>query len=242
MDKLFKPWTTLSPAPPKFQSCFLLPRVETGGQNKSNPTAWHKPHTFFNFDIWGRGCRPILSSRFEYFVHLQYVFQILDDIYWPINPLPPAKKKEHSHKLPQQKPPAMNWIPHKYSLPWTGTGPPKIYIYIYINIRCLPAGVDPSVVDVNGRTCLDVPWRSDAENPTGWDRRQDLFHGDSPTVWWFFELKKGVTPETNPQKNGWIPQKKSRSNEISTLPNSSCLKVHVRFQECQCKYEKANLR
>ena len=71
MDKLFKPWTTLSPAPPKFQSCFLLPRVETGGQNKSNPTAWHKAHTFFNFDIWGRGCRPILSSRFEYFVHLQ---------------------------------------------------------------------------------------------------------------------------------------------------------------------------
>ena len=72
MDKLFNPWTTLSPAPPKFQSCFLLPRVETGGQNKSNPTAWHKAHTFFNFDIWGRGCRPILSSRFEYFVHLRY--------------------------------------------------------------------------------------------------------------------------------------------------------------------------
>ena len=71
MDKLFKPWTTLSPAPPKFQSCFLLPRVETGGQNKSNPTAWHVTHTFFNFDIWGRGCRPILSSRFEYFVHLR---------------------------------------------------------------------------------------------------------------------------------------------------------------------------
>jgi len=71
MDKLFKPWTTLSPAPPKFQSCFLLPRVETGGQNKSNPTAWHITHTFFNFDIWGRGCRPILSSRFEYFVHLR---------------------------------------------------------------------------------------------------------------------------------------------------------------------------
>ena len=63
MDKIFKPWTTLSPAPPKFQSCFLLPRVETGGQNKSNPTAWHVTHTLFNFDIWGRGCRPILSSR-----------------------------------------------------------------------------------------------------------------------------------------------------------------------------------
>ena len=78
MDKLFKPWTTLSPAPPKFQSCFLLPRVETGGQNKSNPTAWHKAHTFFNFDIWGRGCRPILSSRFEYFVHLRYMYIISD--------------------------------------------------------------------------------------------------------------------------------------------------------------------
>ena len=71
MDKLFKPWTTLSPAPPKFQSCCLLPRVETGGQNKSNPTAWHITHTFFNFDIWGRGCLPIFSSRFEYFVHLR---------------------------------------------------------------------------------------------------------------------------------------------------------------------------
>ena len=58
-------------APPKFQSCCLLPRVETGGQNKSNPTAWHITHTFFNFDIWGRGCLPILSSRFEYFVHLR---------------------------------------------------------------------------------------------------------------------------------------------------------------------------
>ena len=73
MDKLFKPWATLSPAPPKFQSCCLLPRVETGGQNKSNPTAWHITHTFFNFDIWGRGCLPILSSRFEYFVHLRYL-------------------------------------------------------------------------------------------------------------------------------------------------------------------------
>ena len=39
MDKSFKPWTTLSRAPPKFQSCFLLPRVETGGQKKSNRTA-----------------------------------------------------------------------------------------------------------------------------------------------------------------------------------------------------------
>ena len=30
------PWTTLSP---KFESCFLLPRVEMGGQEKSkNPT------------------------------------------------------------------------------------------------------------------------------------------------------------------------------------------------------------
>jgi len=57
MDKLFKPWTTLSPAPPKFQSCFLLPRVETGGQNKSNPTAWHVTHTLFNYDIWGSGCQ-----------------------------------------------------------------------------------------------------------------------------------------------------------------------------------------
>ena len=36
----YSTWTTLSPAPPKFQSCFLLPR-----QNKSNPTAWHVTRT-----------------------------------------------------------------------------------------------------------------------------------------------------------------------------------------------------
>ena len=65
---------TLDPAPPKFQSCFLPPRVETGGQNKSNPTAWHVTHTLFNFDIWGRGVSPIFSSRFEYLVHLRYHF------------------------------------------------------------------------------------------------------------------------------------------------------------------------
>ena len=45
------------PRPQKFQSCSLLPRVETGGQNKSNPTAWHVMHTLFNFDSWGRGCQ-----------------------------------------------------------------------------------------------------------------------------------------------------------------------------------------
>ena len=55
MDKLLKPWTTLSPAPPKFQSCFLLPRVETGGQNKSNPTAWHVTHALFKFLTFGEG-------------------------------------------------------------------------------------------------------------------------------------------------------------------------------------------
>ena len=47
-------------APTKFQSCFFLPRVETGGQNKSNPTAWHVTHTLFNFDKWGRGCQSNL--------------------------------------------------------------------------------------------------------------------------------------------------------------------------------------
>ena len=53
---IFKPWTTLSPAPPpKFQRCFLLPRAETGGQKKSNPTAGHVTHSPFNFDMWGRG-------------------------------------------------------------------------------------------------------------------------------------------------------------------------------------------
>ena len=60
MDKLFKPWTTLSPVPPKFQSCYLFPSVETDGQNKSNPAAWHVTHTLFNFDIWGTGCQSNL--------------------------------------------------------------------------------------------------------------------------------------------------------------------------------------
>ena len=59
MDKSFKPWPTLSPAA-QFQSRFLLPRVEMGGQNKSNPTAWHVTHTLWNFDIWGRGCQSNL--------------------------------------------------------------------------------------------------------------------------------------------------------------------------------------
>ena len=61
--------------PRNFKVVFFFQGLRTGGQNKSNPTAWHVTHTFFNFDIWGRGCRPILSSRFEYFVHLRYVIQ-----------------------------------------------------------------------------------------------------------------------------------------------------------------------
>jgi len=46
ISQTYSRWTNYSnpgqlypPRPPKFQSCFLLPRVETGGQNKSNPTA-----------------------------------------------------------------------------------------------------------------------------------------------------------------------------------------------------------
>ena len=56
MDKIFKPWTRLPPTPPKFWSCFLLPRVETGGQKKSNPPTWYVTHALFNIDIWGRRC------------------------------------------------------------------------------------------------------------------------------------------------------------------------------------------
>ena len=50
-DRRYSRWTNYStldnfiPRPPKFQSCFLLPTVETGGQKKSNPTAWHVTHT-----------------------------------------------------------------------------------------------------------------------------------------------------------------------------------------------------
>ena len=69
--KYSNPGQLYPPRPPNFKVVFFFQGVETGGQNKSNPTAWHKAHTFFNFDIWGRGCRPILSSRFEYFVHLR---------------------------------------------------------------------------------------------------------------------------------------------------------------------------
>ena len=43
------------PRPPNFKVVVFFQGVETGGQNKSNPTAWHITHTFFNFDIWGRG-------------------------------------------------------------------------------------------------------------------------------------------------------------------------------------------
>ena len=43
------------------------------GWTKTNQTPQHdiSAHTFFNFDMWGRGCLPIFSSRFEYFVHLR---------------------------------------------------------------------------------------------------------------------------------------------------------------------------
>ena len=51
------------PRPPRFQSCFLLPRVETGGQKKSNRTAWHVTHTSFNFGIWGQGCQSNLFLK-----------------------------------------------------------------------------------------------------------------------------------------------------------------------------------
>ena len=47
----------------KFQSCCFLPRVETGGQKKSNPTAGHVTHTLFNFDIWGRRCQSNLFLK-----------------------------------------------------------------------------------------------------------------------------------------------------------------------------------
>ena len=62
------PGQLYSPRPPKFQSCFLLPRVETGGQKKSSPTAWHVTHTL----VADGGVSPIFSSRSEYFVHLRY--------------------------------------------------------------------------------------------------------------------------------------------------------------------------
>ena len=64
------------PRPPEFQSCFLLPRVERGGQKKSPPTAWHVTHTLFNFDTWGQGCQSNHSSRFRYFAHLRYVTEL----------------------------------------------------------------------------------------------------------------------------------------------------------------------
>ena len=42
-SNIFKPWTTLLQlSPPKFQSCVLLPRVETGGTQRNHPpAAWH---------------------------------------------------------------------------------------------------------------------------------------------------------------------------------------------------------
>ena len=50
------------PAPPKKnQSRFLLPRVETGGQKKSTPTAWHVTHTFFIY-LWHLGTGVSVQS------------------------------------------------------------------------------------------------------------------------------------------------------------------------------------
>ena len=42
---------------PEFESSFVLPRVDTGGQTKPNP------HSLFNIDMWGGGCHATLFPR-----------------------------------------------------------------------------------------------------------------------------------------------------------------------------------
>ena len=65
----FVPWTILSATAPKFQR--FLPRVETGGQKKSNPP-WtcHITHTLFSIHIWGRGCHANLFLRVWIYCHI----------------------------------------------------------------------------------------------------------------------------------------------------------------------------
>ena len=70
-----------TPTPTKFQCCVLLPRVETGGQKKSNPPVWHLTLTLFNIDIGGRGCHAHLFLRVWIFcppMVCRYVFRSAD--------------------------------------------------------------------------------------------------------------------------------------------------------------------
>ena len=60
------------PTPPKFQSCFLLPRIETGGQKKSNPQHDMSRTRCLTLTFGDGGVMPIFSSGFQDFAHLRY--------------------------------------------------------------------------------------------------------------------------------------------------------------------------
>ena len=65
MDKIFKPWTTLTPQPPNFEVAFFSPRGLDGWTKETNP--WNVTHTLFNIDIWdgtgtGVSCQSFLQG------------------------------------------------------------------------------------------------------------------------------------------------------------------------------------
>ena len=69
---IFKTWTTFTPRHHKFQRCFLLPRVETGGQKNQTPQHDMSRTHCLTLKFGDGGVSPICSSRFEYFVHVLY--------------------------------------------------------------------------------------------------------------------------------------------------------------------------
>ena len=106
------------------QSCFathwLYPILRWYHGNVRVPRLCEPPtRRRFKFDQY---CANGLKSPTRWYPWrnaLIIVFQILDDIYWPMNLLPPKKKVTYCHKLPQQK----NHLPYiesptTNSLPW----------------------------------------------------------------------------------------------------------------------------
>ena len=107
-------------------------------------------------------CIDKLFRLYIFYIYIMIIF--IDPWTPPKENCHKLRKKNHCHELNTPK----KTDCHELPLPQ--------------KMHCFPAkGVDPSVVDVNGRTCLDVPWigvRKSARETIGAN-----FHGgNSPTV------------------------------------------------------------
>ena len=71
MDKLFKPLDNFIPRAPQISKLFSSSKGWDGWTKQIKPPQHDISRTrSLTLTFGGRGCRPILSSRFEYFVHL----------------------------------------------------------------------------------------------------------------------------------------------------------------------------